>query len=48
MKKLFRFIVFAAVVAGVAYVVKTLLAPSERDLGFRQWRIAFTAGSVVG
>ena len=35
MKKLFRFIVFAAVVAGVAYVVKTLLAPSESDLGSR-------------
>lgn len=33
MKKLFRFVVFAAVVAGVAYVVKTLLAPSESDLG---------------
>jgi uncharacterized protein YbaR (Trm112 family) len=32
MKKLFRFIVFAAVVAGVAYVVKTLLAPSESGL----------------
>ena len=33
MKKLFRFFVFAAMVAGVAYVVKTLLAPSESDLG---------------
>ncbi len=33
MKKLFRFFVFAAVVAGVAYVVKTLLAPSESGLG---------------
>ena len=33
MKKLFRFLVFAAMVAGVAYVVKTLLAPSEGDLG---------------
>ena len=33
MKKLLRFIVFAALVAGVAYVVKTLLAPSESGLG---------------
>jgi uncharacterized protein YbaR (Trm112 family) len=33
MKKLFRFLVFAAVVAGVAYVVKTLLAPSESGMG---------------
>jgi len=33
MKKLFRFFVFAAVVAGVAYVVKTLLAPSESGMG---------------
>ena len=31
MKKLFRFLVFAAMVAGVVVVVKKLLAPSEDD-----------------
>lgn len=33
MKKLFRFLVFAAMVAGVVYVVKRLLAPSDSDFG---------------
>ena len=33
MKKLFRFFVFAAIVAGVVYAVKQLLAPSENEFG---------------
>mgnify|MGYP003702951841 CR=1 FL=1 len=33
MKKLFRFLVFAAMVAGVVYVVKRLMAPSEGEFG---------------
>ena len=35
MRKLFRFLVFLTAVAGVAYALKNLLAPEERDFSTR-------------
>lgn len=35
MRKLFRFLVFLTAVAGVAYALKNMLAPEERDFSTR-------------